>query len=198
MSKINTLEPVWRHYRFFQPSSINPDIYSWLLEPDSLTKRLQQACGSAFNVRVLQQAWALPRASEVALLGLPQAQEAEIREVELCQGDQVWVSARSVFPKATLRGENASLQALESRPLGDILYSDATMERSEFELARLGPQHADYKRAVKRVSNPPRELWARRSVFWLHGKPLMVSEVFLPVVAASSTELAARESVSAE
>ncbi len=198
MSNIGFNEPEWRHYRFFQKRNITPQIYDWLLEPDSLTKRLKKACGAEFNVRVLQQNWVVPRDSEVALLGLPVGQMAEIREVELCQGDQVWVAARSVFPKATLQGDNASLQALGTRPLGEILYADPSMERSEFELARLGPQHADYKRAVKRVSNPPRELWARRSVFWLQGKPLMVSETFLPNVMVAQAEHDVQEAVSAD
>ena len=58
------------------------------------------------------------------------------------------------------------------------------MRRGELQIARLTPGQTVFARAVETVDKPPREIWGRRSVFTLHGKPLLVSEVFLPAIPA--------------
>ena len=39
-----------------------------------------------------------------------------------------------------------------------------------------------YQGAAAVLSNPPDRLWARRSLFYLHDAPLLVTEVFLPEI----------------
>jgi chorismate--pyruvate lyase len=79
------------------------------------------------------------------------------------------------------------MRRLRSRPLADILYDDATIFRSNFEVARLNKKTALYRtvQSIKtdfHASHLPftTVLLARRSVFWRKGSPLLVAECFLP------------------
>ncbi len=50
------------------------------------------------------------------------------------------------------------------------------------EIAQLLPGQTLFDLAVHGLSATPREIWGRRSVFRLSGKPLLVSEIFLPEI----------------
>ncbi len=88
--------------------------------------------------------------------------------------------ARAVFPADFFTGKNHSILAeLDSRPLGKLLFRDPALRRSEFEIALLQPRHLEYQWAVQQQAAPA-TLWARRSIFWLQEKPLLLMEVFFP------------------
>ncbi|WP_328515354.1 chorismate--pyruvate lyase family protein [Marinobacterium marinum] len=139
----------------------------WLQDSGSLTRRLSRAAGGEFAVRVLSQCWAVPSADEALALGMPPRQRALIREVELLGRDGApWVYARSVLPAATLTGQERRLALLGNRSLGSLMFSDPSLTRSPLRVCCL--------------HDGSRRYWARRSVFRLHRKPLLVCEVFLP------------------
>ncbi|NVK41244.1 MAG: chorismate lyase [Oceanospirillaceae bacterium] len=142
---------------------------SWLLDNGSLTQRLVSASRGRFHVEVLRQGFYRPSRSEALALGLPPRRLALIREVQLCGNGQPWVYARSVFPVSTLSGAERRLADIGNRPLGSVLFRDPSMQRDPLQIGEL--QLADGTR-----------LWARRSVFHLSGKPLLVCEVFLPAL----------------
>ena len=148
---------------------------AWLLDEGSLTDRLIASDRGSFGVERLAQYWAVPLASERALLGIPEGQQALIREVALTLGNDVVVFARSVFPEQSLSGRLEYLRRLENESLGAILFSDPAMQRNPFELSHM-PGDSDYLPAHLRQPLPA---WGRRSRFDIAGKPLMVSEVFL-------------------
>jgi chorismate--pyruvate lyase len=157
---------------------------SWLLEEGSLTERLVAACGEAFRVEVLAQGRERPFADEAAALALPPGRFALVREVRLVCGRDVWVRARTVIPPATLTGRERRLLYLGNRSLGATLFSDPSMTRGVAEFARLAPGQALYARISAGLSDPPPEIWGRRTVFRLADKPLLVSEYFLPAIGA--------------
>lgn len=103
-----------------------------------------------------------------------------VRQVCLLCGSQPLVYARTVIPFPTLRGPVKRLAHLGSRPLGEVLFADKSMRRAPMQVARLLAGHAVYRLALEAVSCVPEELWGRRSLFYLGGKPLLVSEIFLP------------------
>lgn len=142
----------------------------WLQDSGSLTRRLTRAAGGEFAVRVLSQRWDTPSADEARALHMPLRQLALIREVELLGRNGIpWVYARSVLPASTLTGRERRLSLLGSRSLGSLMFSDPSLKRSPLMASCLhdsGGQH----------------YWARRSVFRLHNKPLLVCEVFLPAM----------------
>jgi len=92
------------------------------------------------------------------------------------------VFARTIIPHATLTGEEKHLGHLQNKPLGAVLFAEPTMRRSEVEVAEIKPGQRLYHTATSRLSTNPKSIWGRRSVFYLHHKPLLVSEIFLPAI----------------
>lgn len=143
----------------------------WVLDRGSLTKRLQQASNGDFQVRVQSQSTRLPSLSERNALKLGLGRWALIREVELVCCGEVWVRARSVIPISTLKGDERQLRYLGEKPLGAFLFASRSMRREQLE--------------VSRYTGKGSVSFARRSIFKLHQKPLLVVEHFCnPVICA--------------
>lgn len=145
---------------------------SWLHDKGSLTQRLIQASKGDFAVRVVRNSWGLPSQSEAQALGLKPRQKAIIREVELLCYGQAWVCARSVIPHSTLKGSLRQFKDIGDKPLGALLFKYPNMQRGPLEVACL--QEADNKT----------QHWARRSVFYVAGRGILVTEVFMPPMAS--------------
>ena len=172
-------EPLWRPIKQFTTGELAPDIRRWLLDDGSLTGRLIDQGKGPFSVLRLYQGWEVPLPSERRLLGLPHRQMSIVREVTLRQGESHVVFARSVLPISSLSGRLAHLRRLQNRPLGAILFKNAGMRRSPFEVARLAGD-CDY---IPANLHQPAPAWARRSRFTVDNQVLMVSEVFLQAFA---------------
>ncbi len=172
---------------FRQPSN---ELRCWLFDATSLTRRVQQACAGTFSVRVEQQGWGRPRLDEYLALGLRQRRKALIREVHLLCDGRPWVFARTVIPVNTLSGKQRHLAHLGNRPLGAVLFADPHMVRGPVEVAPIQNGHRLYAAAVQGLKRRPEEIWGRRSVFRLGGKPLLVSEYFLPGIGVCHTSRA--------
>lgn len=160
----------WRSYRRVPSIRLPRPWRHWLLEKGSLTQRLIDASDGDFRVELVFQGWSHPRRSEALALGIHPRQRVLIREVRLIGRGRTWVHARSIIPASTLTGPQRRLRYLGERPLGAVLFRDPAMRRGPIETCLL-PRHLLTRR-----------LWARRSVFYLDGKPLLVSEVFLPAL----------------
>jgi len=169
----------WREGKQLSRLEPTPVLRDWLLHTGSLTRRVQQACAGRFRVRVEMQRWARPRLDEYRALRLRFGRIALIREVHLLCDEQPWVFARTVIPVSTLRGRQRRLAHLGSRPLGAVLFADPHMQRGPVEVACIRPGSKLFATAVKGLKRRPTEIWGRRSVFRLGGKPLLVSEIFL-------------------
>lgn len=142
---------------------------NWLCDRGSLTAHLVAASEGAFTVEVQRQQWQLPSRSEAQLLSLSCRELALVREVKLCGRETPWVFARTVIPVATLTGRQKQFSQLGNRSLGTVLFNDPSMRRGAFQISKLCLQSAE-------------QVWARRSLFYLDDKPLLVCEVFLPPV----------------
>lgn len=164
----------------FQPLVSTSVPASWrrcLLDRGSLTARLMAASGGNFRVQVLQQNIGRAQVAESRLLGLPSSRRAIIREVLLHGNDRPWVFARSILPLSTLTGRQRRLKGLDSRPLGALLFADPGMRRGPMQPGQVKAAGLSLPGGV---DQQPSRLWGRRSVFLLDGKPLLVSEIFLP------------------
>lgn len=183
-------EPRWRRLGALGPQ-LPGDLEPWLLHQGSLTQRLRLCCGPGFNVQLRSQRYHVPLASERRLLAMPPKALALVREVRLCCGADAWVFARSLIPLQSLQGAGRRLGHLGTKPLGSLLFSDPKATRGLMEFAPVLPGQLLYEDAMageavpllKPSMVPPAELWARRSVFFYAGKPLLVNEVFLPGIA---------------
>ena len=173
-------DPRWLlHYRM-PGGRIPADLMYWLLDPTSLTRRLQGLCGSGFHVQVVSQGWARPMRNEAQALNIQRGRYALVRQVRLMCHDHPWVFARTVIPRSTLSGEQRRLAGLGNRPLGAMLFADPGMTRGEMELSRIRPGERLFQQATQGLEKIPAEVWGRRSLFYLAGKPLLVSEIFIP------------------
>jgi len=171
-------QPARRRLRSAAPAAL----WDWLLDASSLTRRLQLVCGAGFGVQVLEQHWGRPMASERRALGIRRGERAVIREVRLMCGATPWVFARTVIPVRTLRGPQRRLAHLGSKPLGAALFADPRLQRGEVEITRLVPGDSLFDHALAAAGGEAAAVWGRRSLFRLRGKPLLVSEFFLPAL----------------
>jgi len=185
-------EPVWRSKDALVQHRVPAGLQDWLFDPTSLTARLVAMCPGRFRVEVIAQGWKRPMFNEARRLGMKPDQAALVREVYLYCDQRPWVFARTIIPHRTLRGPQRYLAHLGDRPLGSVLFADASMRRDPVEVACIQPVHRLYATATAALlAEPNRDpgdapIWGRRSVFYTGGKSLLVSEVFLPALLLQS------------
>lgn len=157
------------------------ELLPWLAEPGLLTTRLRTVCGPQLMFRMLGPL----RDDELrdALRTRMVVDDARclVREVEFgCSGGRV-VFAQTVLPASTVE-HFPWLRELGDAPLGEALRrADASLEREPLECASLPAGHPLWSAAANGSSSEiPGELWARRALYRLDDRPMLVQEVFLP------------------
>ena len=174
--------------------ALSANTRAWLLAPGSTTKLFNTLSKTPMQVRCLQQRWQqTPLRTETDKLGLSPHRQILLREVELLCDGNIWMYARTAIPAETLIGKYQQLKRIGTRPLGNLLFRDPLMKRSPFEVALLKPSHLEYQLAVRHLSMPLASdvvLLARRSIFLLNHKPLLLTEIFLPSCINRLTEYA--------
>lgn len=175
-------EPLWVDLHSRQASLVPADVYAWLRDPASLTRRVTHACPGQFRVQVKFQGWAGALNSETRLLQLGLREACLVREVELLCDEQPQVFARTLMPVSSLRGPARQLAQLRNKPLGKVLFANPHTRRKEVQIARIQSQHRLFHSAVAHLPSPPEQLWGRRTLFLYVGKPILVNEIFLPTL----------------
>lgn len=166
-------------------ASLSPLQKHWLQRPGALTNGLRalgtvhldvvREYGSGLDE---QEAWMLHRRAPTP---------AWVREVRMSVDGVLCVIARSFTPICDSHGLWQGVRSLRQRPLADMLYNDAQIQRSGFLNCRLRRQMPLY-RTVKRaylqhadlIAPPAPAVLARCSVFWRLDSPLLVAESFTP------------------
>jgi len=171
---------IWKPYSRLNFRCVPENILSWLQDASSLTQRLVTACPGKFRVEVLNEGWGKPAPNETVALAMKPGTIARIRQVRLLCDDRPWVFARTIIPNSTLTGSVRRLRLLGDKPLGAVLFADPGMYRGQLEIAPISRGSALYRDAMQTQRSRPAVIWGRRSVFYLSGKPLLVSEIFLP------------------
>lgn len=171
-------QPLSRLPRHSRPSMA---LQPWLRDKGSLTAKLTSFSQGRFHVEVVRQIITRPELSEQRSLKMRDHEWALVREVVLYGKDQPWVFARSVIPLTSLTGSLRHLRKQDVRPLGAFLFSQPQLQRSAIAVSCIN-RHHHYLPAHLQGDEP---LWARRSVFCLERKSLLVSEVFLPAFTAN-------------
>ncbi len=149
---------------------------SWLLESSSLTAKLKSHC-SDFSVKVLNEAPFDLNSMQQALLNTSLTLALNREVLLLCDGKPM-VYAQSWLPASdTLKKQQ--LLNMGTRPLGDVIFQDPSLCRTEIEVAEFSQQHAIHALTAE-LGLPLQPLWGRRSVFNLSRAHFLVAEVFLP------------------
>lgn len=148
----------------------------WLFEPRSLTAKLKSRA-QHFSVKVLSQKQVnLSQAQQVLLNH--EVSTVLNREVLLLCDDKPIVYAQSWLPITNNNTDN-QLHNMGERPLGDVIFQDPALTRTDIEIARFDHQHP-LQLLVNELNLPVQTLLGRRSVFSLHRYQFLVCEVFLP------------------
>ena len=157
----------------------------WLTVSASLTAAVR-AVSRDFSVRRCREAWHRPFRDEAPVLGLRSFERVWTREVVLADGTTPLVFAHTIAARQALPAW-PWLRGLGDRPLGEVLFEHPGVTRFPHEFRRLDARHPLYHSAARQFAAGPAgkvlsslHLHARRSVFVLHGKRLLVTEVFLP------------------
>ncbi|EML2227073.1 TPA: chorismate lyase [Klebsiella aerogenes] len=151
-----------RALRYFAAiPELDAPLSDWLLLEDSMTKRFEQQ-GKKVTVTMINEGFV----GRDALAGeeslLPEEARYWLREIILCADGEPWLAGRTLVPESTLCGPELALQQLGQTPLGRYLFTSSTLTRDFIEIGRSA------------------QLWGRRSRLRLSGKPLLLTELFLP------------------
>ncbi len=178
MYQRNQLDLPWQN----SPSlnALPLDLGQWIMHSGSFMERLRQHGAHLPRVQLLRQSWQFPALGEKRILGITTRAYALIREVLIYSKGKKWMYARSVFPQKTLTGKQQCLARLKERSLGSVLFKDPTIERSPFDVVCLSKNMSFHHYVLEQAELDTDQLWARRSQFILRGKPLLLTEVFLP------------------
>lgn len=165
-------------WRAVPPGHPHP-LHGWLTSRGSLTARIV-ARTDQFKLTRLMQRYRTANIDELGELGLRAKEKVLVRKVILWSGDMPLVFAHSIAGRHDLAGTWRSLRGLGTRPLAAMLFANPRVTRQPIEFQRIDKRHPLYREAVALFPTLPPSLWARRSVFLLKGRPLLVTEVFLP------------------
>jgi len=158
------------------PAALAP----WLAEPGLLTARVRAACEEGPGFRLLRLAPATMRGEWREALACADT-DCLLREIEFSCGAQRWIYAQTVLPRSTVV-RHPFLERLGDVALGEALAGVDDVRREPLEYTELT---ASDPLAVAAVGPSPvaAPLWARRAVYRIGQAPILVQEVFLPVLA---------------
>jgi len=160
-----------------EPLSCKPNIASWLFDHNSLTKKLESQFND-FYVEVKQQVNIKPNTQLSPLFN--EETRILVREVFLhCEHKPV-VFAQTEIPFSTLTEQQSTLAEIGEQSLGNILFQDPTMLRGQIEVTEFEIGSPFHQLATDLHQPVEHSLWARRSLFYINNKPLLVTELFLP------------------
>ncbi|PVZ83203.1 chorismate lyase [Serratia sp. S1B] len=144
-----------------ESSAIPATVSDWLMEPGSMTRRFERHC---VRVQVEPQRECFVTADALAeeTRHLPPSERYWLREILLLGDNQPWLLGRTLIPQETLTGPDQALVDLGTLPLGRYLFSSPNLTRDYIHIGQY------------------QDLWARRSRLCLAGKPLLLTELFLP------------------
>jgi len=176
-------EPAWSS-RLPGVGGPGDNLRGWLIDQGSLTRLMINHCAQqAFHVEVVSQRWFEPLHSEQAMLSMRDGEYGLIRQVRLMCGDDYRVFARTIIPIGSFTGKARHLSMLKSRPLGAVLFADPKTRRICMQYARLQQGHKLYQDALRHdAQKSGAAIWARRTLFEYANQPLLVNEIFMPVM----------------
>lgn len=144
-------------------SDLTPEVETELLQQGSLTARVKQLAGDSFQLQVREQCWRALDTDELKLQFGPVAADHKFwsRKVAMLGAGNDWILAHTLMPNHAAAGDLADVFTLQDKPLGEYLFQHPQLLRANFQLCRSAMGH-----------------WGRRSLFFLHRKPIMVAEFF--------------------
>lgn len=136
--------------------------FSWLNSKESLTQRLREFTHNQISHHLFYDDWGIASDPALASLNIIRDEKTWIRKMEWRLSDKIWVACDVVIPASSITSETEILKRIGKNSIGDILFQDPTLQRSEFEFY---------------IED---NVVSRHSIFYFHGQPLLIIENFLP------------------
>lgn len=166
---------IWQKATPALKNQMKPSTQQWLLKPYVLSKHLK-AVALDYQFERLSQGKAQFHSDESSLLGVS---TGIIREIAQKDADQVLVFGRVCIPEKTYLAYEAEFGSLAENPIGEsLLYFNPEVRRGPFQYAQIPRSDKGFAHCFAKTKNET--LWARRSLFYWRGFPLLVTEVFMP------------------
>lgn len=143
--------------------NISTTAFSWLSSKDSLSKKLREFTHNKISHHLFYDDWGDAPDFAYAALNIEHDSKTWIRNMQWRINDAIWLACTVVIPASSITTETTILQHIGKNSIGDILFQDPSLKRSDFTFIK---------------ENGDR--WSRYSIFHFHGKPLLISETFLP------------------
>lgn len=162
---------------------VPPALRSWLVEPGLLTARIRALCGDRMQFHMLGPLREAELPDELRERLDVRDPGCLLREVEFRCGPARIVYAQTVLPDSTLEAF-PWLRELGDSPIGESLRrAGEPFGREPLECACLSAD-SGLARAARAggaaAAIDSDGLWARRAVYRLDDRPILVQEVFLP------------------
>ena len=161
----------------------------WLSDTGSLTQKIEKVIGQKLQVQVLRDYPQTLDSDESRYFHF-KIRRCRVREVLLCANNIPLVMAHSVIPTLSSSGSNHAVLRLGTKPLGAVLFAKTRMHskaKPPRDIARLDKSHALWKKCFRNYAALSSPLWARRTLYRLKGRPILVNEIFLPALLTYST-----------
>lgn len=138
--------------------NLSATAYDWLTSKQSLTTRLREFTNNKIQHHLFYNDWGI--APEISRQTLNLSNEKTwIREMEWQYENQTWMHCTVVIPESSM---NEELFNLKNRSIGEILFEDPTLKRSDYTFYKIGNNVT------------------RHSIFYFKEKPLLIIEIFFP------------------
>ncbi len=128
--------------------------WGWLSYKPSLTKRLREFTDNKITLHLIHEDW------EVI-----DNNPSWIRKIQWRLHNSCWIEANLQIPKTSINAETQCLLNTHKRPIGEQLFTEPSLQRSEFEFFQ--------------ILNYP-NTWIRQSIFHFKQQPLTLKETFFP------------------
>ncbi|MDC9582692.1 chorismate lyase [Xenorhabdus sp. PR6a] len=162
MADNTLLTPTSIHWLSADETDFIPaSVLDWLVEVDSMTCRFEQHCQHV-SVAPFREGFITLEQLGDESKHLPVSGKYWLRESVLYGDNVPWLLGRTLIPEETLTGPDKKLVDVGTVPLGRYLFSGNNLTRDYIQIGQQGDR------------------WARRSLLRLSGKPLLLTEVFLP------------------
>ena len=148
----------------------------------SLTQKLRELSRGKMQFHLLSANWSHANPDEAKILGIPESEAVWIRHIEMRNGETLWTVGRVLIPKNSLNGHDCDLTQLGELSIGDVIFKDPNLERSEFEIFEIDALHPYHQHLPADFPNTNDSIWARRSVVGFRQHLVLIVELFMPDV----------------
>ncbi|MEK9650469.1 MAG: chorismate lyase [Gammaproteobacteria bacterium] len=135
---------------------------SWLFESKSITQRIKK--NHAFKLELTSEIEEKLDSIEKKLIGIA-SDQSFVRRVMLFADNKLFVLAKSIIPKETMKFGYSDLEKLGNKPLGDLIFTSKEFNKKNSYFAKFKINSKTY--------------WGRITVFDVGGYPMSIREIFI-------------------